>query len=71
MSKFTFIIDEEAQAFCYKIAENMTSFFHISMDDAITRINQHWKGQTIVGNDIVYHEDPEFWAKAIYWDADS
>jgi len=65
------MIDEEAETFCNKIAEYMTSFFGISMDEAITRINHHWKGQAIVGFDIVYHQDPENWAKDIYWGADS
>jgi hypothetical protein len=71
LNKYEFKTDEQAEAFCDKIAECMVSFFSISLDEAIARVNQQWKGQAIVGLDIVYHKDPENWAKDIYWTADS
>ena len=71
MNKYMFETDEQAEVFCDKIANHMVSFFGISQDEAITRINQQWKGQAIVGLDIVYHKDPEIWAKDIYWGKDS
>jgi len=39
----------------------MTRLFGIPRDEAVARINAHWKGQPILDEqDIVYHESEEF-----------
>lgn len=69
--KFKFPTDAESQNFCECIAREMASLFCISEDEAIGRMNKHWAGQSIVGQDIVYHEDKTYWAKRIYYEGDA
>ncbi|MEW8987645.1 MAG: hypothetical protein AB2401_11715 [Bacillus sp. (in: firmicutes)] len=55
-----------------EIAKKMMELFGISEKEAIGRINRHWRGETIKGpKDLIYHEDPEYWAKTIYYGKDS
>ena len=69
MDKFPCAIDEEAESFCDGIAENMANIFDIENEEAVGRINEHWKDVKIGGpNEIAYHEDAEFWAKQIYYE---
>lgn len=45
----------------------MVERFGISLEEAIGGINRQWKGYTMVGYDIVHHEEAEYWAYAIYY----
>ncbi|OOM73582.1 hypothetical protein CLPUN_44780 [Clostridium puniceum] len=67
MSKFEFVTDDESEEFCTEIAEKMVELFIIFKDEAIGRINRCWKGLEIIGDDLIYHEDEEYWAKTIYY----
>jgi hypothetical protein len=64
--KLDFETDRQSAEFCELIASRMTALFGISSEEAIGRINRDWRGQKIVGNDIIYHEDEDYWAKTIY-----
>jgi len=65
---FTFNLDTKGLAFCHEIADDLVTFFKIPRDEAIGRINRHWHGQSINRPDnVVYHEDSDFWAKTIYY----
>jgi hypothetical protein len=66
--------DAEAREFCLSIASEIVLTARITLQEAIERINQHWSEPApgrpaprtwIVGEDIVYHEDPEYWALVI------
>lgn len=67
MSRFAFtLVDSEAEQFCWKIVQDMTGY-GISESEALRRINEYWKGQTIGGKDeIAYHEDTSDWASVIF-----
>lgn len=67
MTKYSFETDDEAEIFCEEIYMEMMAQFGISKEEAIARINQQWKNQSLVGDDIVYHETAEVWAKDMYW----
>ena len=72
MINFKFEVDKESYEFCCQIANKMIEFFNISYEEAIDRINSRWSGQIIKGdNCIVFHEDEEYWAIAIYYTNDS
>ncbi len=71
MSLFLFVTDKNSEEFCLLIAHKMVELFGISKEEAIGRINRDWKGQEIVGMDVIYHEDEEYWAKEIYYGHDS
>ena len=66
--------DPEAREFCFSIASEIVLTAGISLHEAIERINQHWSAPAtgkpaprtwIVGQDLVYHEDPGYWARVI------
>ena len=69
---FPFKTDQESEAFCWSIAREMTRLFGISEHEAIRRICRFWGHITeIVGEDIIYHEDEDYWARTIYYGKDS
>jgi hypothetical protein len=68
--------DNDALTFCREIVDEMVRLFEISNDEAVARVNRQWsepeEGQVapqtwIVGLDIIYHEEPDRWAKFIYY----
>lgn len=72
MSKFKFLTDRNSESYCLKIAGFMVDIFKIAEEEAIKRINDRWKNKEFIGdNNIIYHEEPEFWAKDIYYGHDS
>jgi hypothetical protein len=71
-SRLSFRTDAESEEFCGRIAYEMVRLFHISLEEAISRINRQWRGQEIVSpKTMVYHEDAVFWAKEIYFEQGS
>ena len=67
--------DAEALAFCWQVAAEMVDLFGISLQEAVARVNRHWSqagpdervpSVWIVGLDLVYHEEPDYWARCIY-----
>lgn len=71
--------DAEALGFCWQIADEMVTLFGISLQEAVARVNRHWSqpgadgqvpGVWIVGLDLVYHEEPGYWARRIYYGPD-
>jgi hypothetical protein len=72
MSKFSFTTDSQSEQFCIEIADEMVKTFGISGEEAIGRINRHWKGLVLVGPyDLIYHEGKKYWANTIYYGHDS
>ena len=66
--KWSFTCDEEFNSFCDEIIAEMVKLHEISEEEAAGRIDRHWKGQQIVGPDnMVYHEEPDFWANTVYY----
>jgi hypothetical protein len=49
----------------------LARLFGVPADEAVGRINRQWRGQAFVGEDIVYHETPEHWARVMYLGKDS
>jgi len=66
MYKFTIVTDEQSRKYLLRIAEEMVNFFGITEEEAIGRINRYWDNQEIMGDDLIYHELPSYWAKTIY-----
>jgi len=65
-----------ALQFCRAVAHQMSTDFGITPGEAVARIVRHWcepgddrrtPRTWIVGSDIAYHEEPDFWAKHIYY----
>lgn len=60
-------LDPDAQRFLEMIAAAMQQTFSIPEAEAVGRIRAAWLGRRIDGDAILYHEPPEFWAKALYF----
>lgn len=67
MSEFIFPTDDASAAYCLTIARKMMIFFGIPEGDAIARINEQWKDVAFVGDDLIYHETTDHWAKWIFF----
>jgi len=68
MSKFQFTTNEEVEEYCDEIVEIMVHNFDISAREAINRINENWKGQTIEDAGSIGYEWPMYWAFHIYYE---
>ena len=72
MSPFSFRTDVQSEKFCALVADSMISLFGISPDEAVGRINRAWATLELLGDDqIIYHENEDFWANDIYYGMDS
>ncbi len=68
--------DSAALEFCREIVGSMVRSYGISRAEARARINRQWSEPDdsglsprvwIVGSDLVYHEDADYWAGFIYF----
>jgi hypothetical protein len=73
VTRFEFPTNVEAAEYCERILESMRQLFGIDEDDALARINRHWRGQTMTSDDdlrALTHELPDYWARLIYYGPD-
>lgn len=70
---FNFETDTESYQYFMEICEKMMELFEIDYEEAIGRINQHFKHvDKFVGDEVlIYHETDNYWAKTIYYGNDS
>ncbi len=58
----------QVQEFFNEIAADMALSFSIPFAEAVTRINQKWRGQALPGaHELIFHEDAHYWAMNIYF----
>ena len=70
-ASWQFLTDAESDAFCRQIVADLARLFGVPTDEAVGRINRQWRGLAFVGEDIIYHETPEYWAHVMYLGKDS
>jgi len=69
---FSFEVDNLAREYCENIVSRMVELFRVSEDEALGRINRHWAGHTMQGDDdLLYHQTIDDWASDIYYGAGS
>lgn len=64
----------EALAYFEEIAREMLLLFPITMDEAVGRMNKFWQGRDFtrpVEVDMLLHEEPDAWAKTVYYGRNS
>ena len=72
MNKYEFKTNKKVQEFCDLIINKMVELFGINKDEALGRLNNHWKGVDLTDDkDVVYHEHENYWANVIYYGDDS
>ena len=65
---------EEALEYFEQIAREMVLLFPITMDEAVGRINRFWQGRDITSEvevDMLLHEEPDSWARTVYYGRNS
>lgn len=67
MTAFDFETDEKSAAFCRAVADRMQQLFGISEDEAVGRVNRQWEGMALIGDHVIYHETPDYWANTLYY----
>ena len=75
MIKAPFVFPTNAETYdsCVQIYDFMSKHFGISMEEAIGRMNQHWRTLDHTNSEDqaqLFHEEPEYWACAIYLRSD-
>lgn len=61
---------DEALEYFEEIVGEMLAHFPVSHSEAVARLNRFWSGQDFIDEldvNLLRHEDPEFWAKTIYY----
>ncbi|MFI6173521.1 hypothetical protein ACIBCN_42550 [Nocardia sp. NPDC051052] len=71
MGMFEFRVDKQAGQFIQSIVHEMMKIFGISEDEAVKRVNARFCGQAFTGDDIIFHEGEDFWAKDIMYGGES
>ena len=67
-SDLPFRFDAEACAYLIEIIEAMMTRFGITREEAIARIAHEWSHvDAIIGEDLMYHELPSYWAHHFYF----
>jgi len=70
--RFEFETDPKSFSYCLDIVQRMIVLFNISENEALLRINRRWIGLALKGeDDLIYHEDEDYWANTIYFGKDS
>ena len=70
MNAFEIDATDEARMFVGRIATAMVALFTIPHDEAVGRINQFWRGASMLTDaerTALLHQDPDHWAKTIYY----
>lgn len=69
--EYEFDTDKQSKAFFDEIALRIFQLFAIDEAEAIGRMNRLWRGQKFIGpDDLIYHEDEDFWAYTVYYGGD-
>ena len=70
MSAYSFDVAPFAKLYIDSIVVEMIKLFGISRDEALGRINRHWKGVSFEDQqdiDGLTNELPDYWARRIYY----
>lgn len=65
MIYFDFNTDEESQLYCEEIVREVIRLFGLSEEEAIGRLNQALSGLDMTGENSIYENTPEWWAKTL------
>ncbi|MGI5185571.1 hypothetical protein ACQEVZ_55945 [Dactylosporangium sp. CA-152071] len=64
--EFTFPVIDEMRDYVSSIVEEMARTFNISEAEALSIINDHWAFHEIGPDNLLGHEEPDYWARTIY-----
>ncbi|WP_156516426.1 hypothetical protein [Nocardia arizonensis] len=62
--------DEKGEELFSEIASRMSNDFGISEVEAVARINSRFVGLEFLGNDLIFHQSDDYWAKDIMFGHD-
>jgi hypothetical protein len=65
-------MSDKARDYVEEIVHEMLVRFPITRDEAVGRVNQQWGHLDYIGDsDLIFHEEPDDWARTIYYGKDS
>lgn len=70
MSEFTLKLSTAADAYCREIVDDMVRLFGIGRQEAIKRVNRHWRGVSFASEmdyQLMTHQSSDDWAHDIYY----
>lgn len=71
MIELEFKTDNEAYEYCMLIIKDMITSFNITEEEAVDRMNSDWGHiEKIDKDDIMFHEEPDYWSRKIYYNSD-
>lgn len=73
MTDINIVGTDEALEYFEEVVHELLILFPITRDEAVGRLNRFWQGQDFSKKlkvDLLKHEDPDFWAKTIYYGRD-
>jgi hypothetical protein len=74
MTAFEFSASLDVRAYCEEILDAIVQLFAVSRDEALIRMNRHWRDQTMTSEDDLLslrRELPDYWARRIYHGPDA
>lgn len=63
---FAFPVVSDMQEYVSSIVEEMARMFGISKLDALAIVNDHWMSFEVGPDNLLGHEEPEYWARTIF-----
>lgn len=64
--EFAFPVVDEMVDYVTEIVCEMARIFKIPVSEALALVNQHWDAFAIGHDNLLGHEEPEYWARTIY-----
>jgi hypothetical protein len=63
---YQFPVIDEMRPYVDAIVEDMSHIFGIGESEALEIINDHWRSFSIDSDNLLGHEEPDYWARLIY-----
>jgi len=64
---FLFNTDRDSEVVCESVVWSLTEHFDVTAEEALGRVNRHWLGQTLAGDESLRFRSVEFWANMVYY----
>jgi hypothetical protein len=64
--EFAFPVVDDMREYVSSIVEEMAWIFRIPKSDALAIVNEHWASFEIGPDNLLGHEEPEYWARTIF-----
>ncbi|SDZ51693.1 hypothetical protein SAMN05421684_6094 [Asanoa ishikariensis] len=64
--EFGFAVVEDMRDYAWAIVQEIVRIFGTSTSDALAMVNEHWASFAIGPDNLLGHEEPDYWARTIF-----